>query len=72
MSRFFIALIAGAAIASAVSTSASAWHCLAHSPNGATGAAFGIILGRAQSIALRRCIHRGGGAGCTIAWCRPY
>jgi hypothetical protein len=54
MSRFFIALIAGAAIASAVSTSASAWHCLAHSPNGATGAAFGIILGRAPAIARRR------------------
>jgi hypothetical protein len=29
-------------------------------------------LERAQSISMRRCIHRGGGAGCTIAWCRPY
>ena len=35
-------------------------------------AAFGVILGRAQSISLRRCIVRGGGAGCHIAWCRPY
>ena len=72
MSRFFVAMFAGAIIAAAASTSASAWHCLAHSPNGATGTAFGVILGRAQSISLRRCIHRGGGASCTIAWCRPY
>ena len=72
MSRFFIPLFAGAVIAAAISTSASAWHCLATSPNGATGAAFGVILGRAQSISLRRCIVRGGGAGCHIAWCRPY
>jgi hypothetical protein len=72
MSRLFVAMFAGAIIAAAASTSASAWHCLAHSPNGVTGTAFGVILGRAQSISLRRCIHRGGGAGCTIAWCRPY
>jgi hypothetical protein len=45
---------------------------MARSPNGATGTAFAIMLGRAQSISLRRCIHRGGGASCTIAWCRPY
>jgi hypothetical protein len=72
MSRFLVALFVGATIAAAASTSASAWHCLATAPNGASGKAFGIIQGRAQSIALRRCIHRGGGAGCTIAWCRPY
>jgi hypothetical protein len=72
MSRFLIAMFVGATIAAAVSTSASAWHCLAKSPNGASGTAFGVILERAQSISLRRCIHRGGGTGCTIAWCRPY
>ena len=72
MSRFLVAMFVGAPIAAAVSTSASAWHCMARSPNGATGTAFGIILGRAQSISLPRCIHRGGGASCTIAWCRPY
>ena len=59
-------------IAAAVSTSASAYHCLARAPNGASGTAFGVILERAQSISMRRCIHRGGGAGCTIVWCRPY
>jgi hypothetical protein len=72
MSRFLVAMFVGAAMTAAVSTSASAYHCLAHSPNGATGKAFGIILERAQSISLRRCIHHGGGTGCKIAWCRPY
>jgi hypothetical protein len=38
---------------------------LLHAPNGATGAAFGIILERAQSISLRRCIVRGGGLAAT-------
>ena len=72
MSRFLIALIVGATITAGVSTSRRRHvHCLARAPNGASGKAFGIILGRAQSIALRRCIHRGGGAGCTTAWCRP-
>ena len=69
MSRFLVAMFVGATIAAAVSTSASAYHCLARAPN---GAAFGVILERAQSISMRRCIHRGGGAGCQIAWCRPY
>ena len=72
MSRFLAAMFVGSAMAAAISTSASAYHCLARSPNGATGTAFGIILERAQSISLRRCIHRGGGTGCQIEWCRPY
>ena len=55
MGRFLVAMFVGATIAAAASTSASAWHCLASSPNGATGTAFGVILGRAQSISLRRC-----------------
>ena len=56
MSRFLIAMFIGATIAAAASTSASAWHCLAKSPNGAAGTAFGVILERAQAISLRRCI----------------
>ena len=72
MSCFFVAAFVGVAIATAVSTSASAYHCLASAPNGASGTAFGIILERPQSISLRRCIHRGGGTGCQIVWCRPY
>jgi hypothetical protein len=72
MTRILVATLVGATIAVAASTPASAWHCLATSPNGAAGTAFGVILERAQSISLRRCINRGGGAGCHIAWCRPY
>ena len=72
MSRFVLAIFVGAAMAAAVSTSALAYHCLARAPNGASGTAFGVFLSRAQSIAMRRCIHRGGGAGCRIEWCRPY
>ena len=37
MSRFFVAAFVGLAIAAAVSTSASAYHCLARAPNGASG-----------------------------------
>jgi hypothetical protein len=48
MSRFFAAAHIGVTIAAAVSTSASAYHCLARSPNGASGWAFGAFLGRAQ------------------------
>ena len=29
---------------------------------------FGVFLARAQSISMRRCIHRGGGAACKIVW----
>ena len=72
MSRFLMAMFVGATIAAAASTSASAWQCVASSPHGAAGTAFGVILERAQSISMRRCIHRGGGAGSQITWCRPY
>jgi len=72
MSRFLIAMFVGAIIVAAVSTSASAYHCLARAFNGVSATAFGVFLSRAQSIAMRRCIHRGGGAGCQIVWCRPY
>jgi len=75
MSRFFAAAVIGLAIVSAASTSASAFHCLARSPNGASGWAFGVFLVRAQGIAMRRCILAGGnlnGAFCHIAHCRPY
>ncbi len=51
MSRFLVAAFVGLTIAATVSTSASAFHCVAASPNGASGAAFGVLLVRAQSIA---------------------
>jgi len=73
MSRFFVAALVGLTIISTVSTSASAFQCVARSPNGASGAGFGIILERAQSIAMRRCIFAGGnlhGFSCHIDGCR--
>ncbi len=75
MARFLVAALVGLTIAATMSTSASAYHCLARSPNGASGAAFGVFLVRAQGIAMRRCILAGGnlnGAFCHIAYCRPY
>ena len=37
MSRCLVVMFVGATIAAAVSTSASAYHCLARAPNGASG-----------------------------------
>ena len=64
MSRFLVAIFVGAATTAAGFQLSVGISLLASSPNGATGKAFGIILERAQSISLRRCIHHGGGTGC--------
>ena len=75
MSRIIMAAFVGLTIAAATTTSASAFYCVARSPNGAMGSSSGLlILERAQSIALRRCILNGGnlhGAFCHIEFCRP-
>jgi len=72
MSRLFAAAFIGLTIAATVSTSASAFHCIAHSTNGAHGWANRIILERAQAVALRACAAAGGNAGghCRITYCR--
>ncbi len=73
MSRFLIVAAAGLAIVLTASTSASAFHCVAHSGNGAAGWADRIILERAQWVALRSCAAAGGNAGghhCHIVHCR--
>jgi hypothetical protein len=56
MSRFLIAMFVGATIAAAVSTSASAWHCLASSPNGAAGTAFGVTVEK-SAVNLNAPVH---------------
>ena len=61
MSRFLAAALVGLTIVATLSTSASAFQCLARSANGASGWGSGIFLGRAQSFAMRRCIRAGGG-----------
>jgi hypothetical protein len=74
MSRFLIAALVGSTIASGVTSSASAFQCVASSPNGAVGSAAGLlILERARAIALRRCILAGGnlhGSFCYVEYCR--
>ncbi len=73
MSRFFVAALVGLTIVSAVSTSASAFTCVARSTNGASGWASRILLVRAQAVAMRACIVAGGNLGgnfCHIAYCR--
>lgn len=74
MSRIFVTAIVGLTIALTLATSASAFQCVARSPNGAAGSAAGvIILERARAIALRRCILAGGnlhGYFCHIEFCR--
>jgi len=73
MSRFFAAALIGLTIIATVSTSASAFHCVARSSNGAMGWANRIFLIRAQAVAMRACIVAGGnlhGHFCHIAYCR--
>ena len=65
MKRLILVAVVGLMIASALPTSASALSCVARSPNGAMGAAQGVLLfpGRARAIALRRYILNGGNLG---------
>ena len=44
MRRFIVAALFGLTIVATISTSASAFQCLARSPNGASGWGFGISL----------------------------
>jgi len=72
MNRFFVAILFGLTVAM-LSTSASAWECMARSSNGAVGGGSGIILERAQGFAMRRCVAAGGnlqGNVCQIVYCR--
>ena len=72
MSRFLVAMFVGATIAAAVSTSASAYHCLAALLTEHRARPSGSYLKGRSQFQCARCIHRGGGAGCQIVWCRPY
>lgn len=73
MSRFLAAALVGLTIVATLSTSASAFQCLARSANGASGWGSGLIFERAQAFAMRRCIRAGGTLGgnfCRIEFCR--
>jgi hypothetical protein len=69
MKRFFVATLVGLTIVAAVSTSASAFQCLARSSNGVSTWGYGIFFNRAQGFALRHC-RVAGGINCSIAFCQ--
>jgi len=73
MSRLFAAVLVGLTIVATVSTSASAFHCVATSTNGKAGWADRITLVRARAVAIRACIIAGGNLGghyCRITFCQ--
>jgi hypothetical protein len=65
--------IIGLTVLATLSTTASAWQCMARSTNGAVGLGSGMILERAQKFAIQRCIAAGGnvsGYACSIRYRR--
>jgi len=69
MNRFVTAILIGFTIVATVSTSASAFQCLARSSNGVSTWGYGIFFNRAQGFALRHC-RVAGGINCSIAFCQ--
>jgi hypothetical protein len=69
MNRFIIAALVGLTIATTLSTSASAFRCLARSSNGVSTWGYGLIFHRAASFAVRHC-RVAGGVDCHVAYCR--
>ena len=69
MKRFVIATLLGLTVVATVSTSASAFRCLARSSNGISTWGYGLIFERAQHFAVRHC-RIAGGIECHIAYCR--
>ena len=69
MKRFFVATFVGLTMVATVSTSASAFKCLARSSNGVSTWGYGLIFERAQHFAVRHC-RVAGGIECHIAFCR--
>ena len=69
MKRFIAGAILGLTVVTTVSTSASAFQCLARSSNGVHTWGYGLIFERAQGFAIRHC-RVAGGIDCHIAFCR--
>jgi hypothetical protein len=69
MKHFFAATLVGLTIVAAVSTSASAFQCLARSSNGVSTWGYGIFFSRASHFAVRHC-RVAGGIGCHVVLCR--
>ena len=69
MKRLLVAAFVGLVIVSTLSTSASAFRCLARSSNGVSTWGYGLIFHRAAKFAVRHC-RVAGGVDCHIAFCR--
>jgi hypothetical protein len=69
MKHFIIATLVGLTVTASLSTSASAFKCLAHSSNGVNTWGYGIFFSNAAGFAVRHC-RVAGGIGCHIAYCR--
>ena len=69
MKRFIVATLVGLTIAVSLSTSASAFRCLARSSNGVNTWGYGIFFSRASHFAVRHC-RVAGGIDCHVAYCR--
>jgi hypothetical protein len=69
MKHFVVASLVGLTIVATLSTSASAFKCLARSSNGVSTWGYGLIFERAQGFAIRHC-RVAGGIDCHIAVCR--
>ena len=69
MKRFIIATLVGLTVAASLSTSASAFKCLAQSSNGVNTWGYGIFFRNASGYAVRHC-RVAGGIDCHIAYCR--
>jgi hypothetical protein len=66
MKRFIVATLVGLTIAVSLSTSASAFRCLARSSNGVNTWGYGIFFSRAAHFAVRHC-RVAGGVDCHVA-----
>jgi hypothetical protein len=69
MKRFIVATLVGLTVAASLSTSASAFRCLARSSNGVNTWGYGIFFCRAAHFAVRHC-RVAGGVDCHVAYCR--
>ena len=69
MKRFVVAALIGLTMVATLSTSASAFRCLARSSNGVVTWGYGIFFSRAAKFAVRHCVTAGG-VGCHVAFCR--
>ena len=70
MERFIAAAILGLTVVATVSTSASAFQCLAHSSNGVHTWGYGLIFEKGRVCNTPFVVLQRGGIDCHIAFCR--